>query len=212
MNVEFVNRYTVTREGHVHYHYLEPGMVPSHAVDAAGNEGPAASRFTAGGVARIAGLILAIGIIVVALMGGMTLFLVVGIVLAAMYAVRILQARSRREQAAFRPKPPLSLQPSIGQGPSDFDERARWTRYVRFGGEDIEVVDPHVMKDYTYRQILRITEDSAYITLWMDDHTQVRVKKNGFTLGTLDAFEQFIMSKTHRMIGPGAGEETGDLA
>lgn len=209
MKVSFVNKYTVTREAYKRFHHLDPGAILQPQVQNAERAVPDRAR-TAGSIVRIAGLCIAIGIIFVAVMARMTVFILVGIVLAGMYAMRIIQARNRREQKENRPRPPQSLQPPFGQQPQMIDERAKWTRYIRFGDSEIEVVDPDEMQDYTYSQITKITDDPAYMTLWMNNDKQVRVSKRGFTVGTLQGFEQFIMSKTHRMIGSGAKDEKGD--
>lgn len=202
MNVAFVNRYTVTREDYKPYHHLDPVAASAPYLQSEGPAEPQRGRL-AGNIVRIAGLCIAVAIIFVAVVGKMTVFIIVGLVLAGMYGMRIIQARNREEQRRQKPRPPKTFLPPVGAPGNDMESRGKWIRYIRFGQDSIEVMDPDEVRDYNYGQIERITDDPAYLTLWMNDHTQVRVSKKGFTVGTLQGFEQFIMARTNRMIGPG---------
>lgn len=184
MDVEFVNRYTVSKEGQSGF-FIDPTRRRA--------ERNVMPRSTGGGrrgeIIRWGGLALAVGIMVVSLAGQMWMFFFMGLVLAMIYGLRIAQFRDRHEnleqQQADRLREMIALQ-----------EPPKWTRFIRFG-DFIEREDPDSWKQYEYGQIRRITQDRAYITLWMDDDTQVRVYKEGFIIGTLEAFEPFIEEKAH---------------
>lgn len=192
MNVLFVNKYTVTREGHTTYHYLKPEMRRPAPEEETKQTMPMGVKMN--NAARVIGLCLALCIIGIAVVGKMFPVLIIGIVLAGMYTLRIFQGR--KAAASAQPKPPPSL-----QQPFVPEDTGKWVRFVRFG-DHIEVEDPSGTEEYQYEQITRISDDPAYLTLWMDNGSQVRVAKRGFTIGTLQGFEQFIMGKTHHLIGP----------
>lgn len=181
MDVEFVNRYTVSREGQKTFH-IDPAR--RHA------ERNVMPRPTGGGrrgnAVRLSGLVLALAILIIGFISGMWIFALLGLILALIYVMRIIQTRSGPDipdQQAKRMEEMIAAQ----QAP-------KWIRFIRFG-DFVEVEDPSFWKQYRYRQIQRITQDSAYITLWMDDETQVRVYKKGFIIGTLEGFEPFIEKK-----------------
>lgn len=197
MNVSFVNKYTVTREGHQSYHHLRPEMARKVVeASAAVSEGTNRSA-KVNGVVRIMGMCMALGIVLLAVLGRMWPLAIIGGVLAGVYALRIYHSR----QEMKKPQRTAPVLPSVPA--QEEDTNGRWVRFVRFG-DYIEVEDPGSTEDYQYSQITRISDDPAYLTLWMDNGTQVRVAKRGFTIGTLQGFEQFIMDKTNRMIGPAA--------
>ena len=156
-----------------------------------------------GNIVRWGGLAMAVAIMVLGLMGELWIFFIMGLVLAIIYYLRISQLRDEQqnleEQQAKRLQELISLQ----QAP-------KWVRFIRFGSF-IETEDPESWKQYKYDQITHITQDRAYITLWMDDETQVRVFKDGFIIGTLEGFEPFIEEKTNLpdipVLEPAAGTE-----
>lgn len=196
MNVAFVNKYTVSREGHKTYHHLTPEMLRPALEQAEGQKVPMGMKMNS--AARVVGLCLALCIIGIAVLGKMYPILIIGIVLAGMYTVRIVRGRSEVHQERTKPPPAL-------QSPFMPEDTGKWVRFVRFG-DHIEVEDPGGTDEYQYNQITRISDDPAYLTLWIDNGSQVRVAKRGFTIGTLQGFEQFIMGKTNHLIGPATTE------
>lgn len=184
MDVEFVNRYTVSREGQSPF-FIDPVRRRAERnVMPASNGGG-----RTGTVVRWLGLGLALAIMAIALIGGMWIFFIMGLVLAMVYGLRILQLRDRQQNMDDRQAQRLENIIALQQAP-------KWVRFIRFGNF-IEKEDPESWKQYKYEQITRITQDRAYITLWMDDDTQVRVYKDGFIIGTLEGFEPFIEEKAH---------------
>lgn len=195
MDVAFVNKYTVSKEGHSAF-FVEPKRKSPHP-SAPAKASPVGGKVRQWNVwIRALGLGLAIVIVFMAVMARTWALAIVGGILVAIYVLRMYQAREMEKEAEAKAVPPPS---------PEFDASGKWTRYVRFG-DHIEKEDPDIKKDYNYGQIIRISDDPAYITLWMDDHTQVRVLKRGFIVGTLDGFKQFIMARTGRLIGPGQGD------
>lgn len=184
MDVEFVNRYTVSKEGKSGF-FIDPTRRRA--------ELSAAPAYTGGGkggsVVRWAGLALAIAIMVIAAAGEMWIFFILGLVLAIVYGLRISQVRTAKENMEQKQADRLQEMIALQQAP-------KWTRFIRFGNF-IEKEDPDQWTQYRYEQITRITQDPAYITLWMDDDTQVRVLKDGFIIGTLEGFEPFIEKKAN---------------
>lgn len=184
MDVEFVNRYTVSREGQKAFH-IDPTRRRA--------ERSPMPRPTGGGrrgsVIRMSGLVLAVGILIIALVSQMWVFFILGLILALIYTMRIVQTRNETDTADQRQARRMEELIAIQQAP-------KWIRFIRFG-DFVESEDPSSWKQYKYSQITRITQDSAYITLWMDDETQVRVYKKGFIIGTLEGFEPFIEKKAH---------------
>lgn len=192
MDVAFVNKYTVSKEGHSVF-FVQPQRRPTRP-SASKSASPVGAKIQKWNVwIRALGLALALIIIFMAIMQRTWILAVVGAILVAIYVIRIYQARDAEKEAKARAVPPPSPQ---------FDASGKWTRYVRFG-DHIEKEDPSQTKEYQYSQITRISDDPAYLTLWMDDNTQVRVLKTGFIIGTLDGFKQFIMARAGRLIGPG---------
>lgn len=53
---------------------------------------------------------------------------------------------------------------------------------------------------YSYSEIVKITEDNSYFYLFLNEDKVMRIKKDGFTLGTIDTFREFcntfILAKT----------------
>lgn len=207
MNVSFVNKYTVTREGYVKYHHLKPGSMQQAAARQGQPDRSGVRAERAGSLARILGLCLALVIVLIAVMGRMLPFIIVGIILAGIYGLRIMQKRDAKKAEAARLRPQRKMPQTASDNAGD--DGGKWTRYVRFG-DKIEVEDPGITKEYQYDDIMRISDDAAYLTLWTKDGSQVRVSKTGFTLGTLQGFESFIMGQTNRMIGPGKSDAPAD--
>lgn len=184
MDVEFVNRYTVSREGQKAY-FIDPTRRRAERYSTP----PSTGGGKRGTVVRWAGLAMAIGIMVISIAGKMWIFFFMGLVLAMIYGLRISQLRSQQQTVDERQAQRLEELIALQQAP-------KWTRFVRFGNF-IETEDPGSWKQYKYDQVTRISQDRAYITLWMDDDTQVRVYKDGFIIGTLEGFEPFIEQMTH---------------
>lgn len=201
MNVAFVNKYTVGQEGHSTYHHLKPEMLRPPAQDVEENRRVLVTAGRANSMVQIMGLVLALVIIFIAVVGHMIPILIIGIVLACMYALRIFQRRKSMKEKPTRVPPPDPMLLT----PKDPALAGKWVRFVRFG-DHIEVEDPGHAEEFEYDQITRISDDPAYLTLWMDNGSQVRVAKKGFTIGTLHGFEQFIEEKTNQSIGAPARE------
>ena len=157
-----------------------------------------------GNVIRMSGLALAVGILMIGLISGMWIFFILGVILAMIYTMRIVQTRNEADVTDSQQARRMEELIAIQQAP-------KWIRFIRFG-DFVEVEDPSVWKQYKYGQIIRITQDSAYITLWMDDETQVRVYKKGFIIGTLEGFEPFIEKKAHLEDIPQLAAETEEAA
>ncbi|MBD5559200.1 MAG: hypothetical protein HDQ87_02410 [Clostridia bacterium] len=193
-----MNRYTVSREGQKSF-FIDPTRRRAERNVMPPSDGGGLR----GSVIRWIGLALALGIMAVALVEQLWIFVLMGLVLAMVYGLRINQARAQKESLEQRQADRLQQMIALQQAP-------KWIRFIRFGSEFIEVEDPERFRQYKYGQIERATQDRAYITLWMDDDTQVRVYKDGFIIGTLEGFEPFIEKKINIMTIPEQAAPAGE--
>lgn len=184
MDVEFVNRYTVSKEGQTSF-FIDPTRRRAERNVMPGSTGGGKR----GNIIRWGGLALAVAIMVISVAGQLWIFFFMGLVLAMIYGLRISQFRDRQQSVEQRQADRLQEMIALQQPP-------KWIRFIRFG-DFIEKEDPDSWKQYRYDQVKRITQDRAYITLWMDDDSQVRVYKEGFIIGTLEGFEPFIEKRTN---------------
>lgn len=166
MDVKFENKYIVSEESGSKYH--------SSAGETA-KLAPKANR--RGTIIRVVGLAVSVFIIVIAILLQENLFLLIGLALAGIYIYRIFYF--------FRKSP--APQVEVEMKPIEL----KWQRVIRFG-DCIVVEDPRYGTSHDYEQLIRMTEDPAYCTLWFSDSSTLRVSKNGFTVGTLDEFHIFI--------------------
>lgn len=69
-----------------------------------------------------------------------------------------------------------------------------WVRTFEFA-DGIKMKDFRTQADYKYSQISQATEDNRYFYIWLGDDFVLRILKNSFTRGSVDAFRNFIQSK-----------------
>lgn len=172
MELFFENKYLVSEEGGGSYHTsMREGTLCS----------PDRQPIKGSGVMRIAGLAAAILIIVISVSLRENIILFIGLALAAVYIYRMIYFMRKNRRVS---------------NISDASYQAgrmnlKWERVIRFG-EEIIVDDPRYPSVHFYKNLVRISEDPIYYTLWFSDHFTLRIFKNGFTIGTCDAFEAYI--------------------
>lgn len=168
MHLLFENKYIVSEESGTKYHSSAPDPPANH---------PVRKTDIKGNVMRVVGLTVSIFIILISLALDENIVLFIGLALSAMYIYRIFYSLRQSPVSQYAPPQMLPIE-------------LKWQRVIRFA-DKIIVDDPRYPAEYAYDLMIRITEDTAYYTLWFSDRSTMRIFKNGFTVGTPAEFKLF---------------------
>lgn len=70
---------------------------------------------------------------------------------------------------------------------------APWTRRISFG-DTIICKDENASYEYSYSDIIKMTEDQDYFYLFYDDDLVLRIRKGCFIIGSDDTFREYCYS------------------
>lgn len=70
-----------------------------------------------------------------------------------------------------------------------------WHREMRFTDEQIEINDSGEELVLEYSRIIDITEEGEWFCLWLNPASAYRVKRDGFTQGTVSGFMGYIKNR-----------------